>query len=152
MALTELFRCRACGLHFETIVHNGVAIGLTRDDDAVGCLCGSTDGERLVGAPRRREDIDHDNSFPRYDLGLGMWLESEEHRRRVCKERGLVPLDHVPSDHPASFKEARRKFNEEADRGEAYMRRLEDDPDFAGYRRARDEGRLGQGAMLRGKQ
>jgi hypothetical protein len=79
--------------------------------------------------------------FPYYDRGLGLMLTSKKHRRDVCKARGLVPVD---GDWDVE-KEFKPQWDEEDRLHEDYVQysdRLDNDPAFAEFRKAQDEGRI----------
>lgn len=145
-------KCLDCGSAFDLWTKGDDRTIVQRLDDELACpKCGAGESRWQWHSWGYADQFEVINTFPRYDRGLGVMLESEEHRRQVCKQMGVVPLEHVPSDFPSAYKEARRKQEEAADRGEAYLRRLEEDPDFADYRRARDEGRLGTNHLARAR-
>ena len=74
-------------------------------------------------------------SFPYYDRGLGLMLTSKAHRRQVCKDRGLTPVDGdwQLEDHVGE------RWREEDQLHEDYLEyseRLDTDPAFAQFRKA----------------
>lgn len=78
------FRCRTCGSKFEALVE--------RDEKVVPCpACKAGVAERLItwrgGVLGKSKGL-----FPYFDTQLGVTLESAQHRDRVAKERGLVPM------------------------------------------------------------
>lgn len=78
------------GHTWEVLEHNGVETSLAREGDAcfdVTCPECGLDGTRhfAAGAPR----TPHGAGYPRFDVGLGRMLESEQHRRQVMKELGV---------------------------------------------------------------
>ena len=95
--------------------------------------CGAP-GRVLIGA-----GPGNPGEFPRYDRGLGSWLQSAEHRRRVCKERGLTPVD---GDYDEDKIMSAIEADVEADQKMAddYYRRIEEAPEFRDYREAREKG------------
>ena len=88
---------------------------------------------------RFAERIDTSGGY--YDRGLGTRITSPAHRREVCKERGLTPVD-GDWDVDREF----RKQDDARERDEreyaVYNDEAENHPKFAGYRRARDLGIL----------
>lgn len=88
---------------------------------------------------RFAERIDTDGGY--YDRGLGMRITSPAHRREVCKQRGLTPVD---GDWDHTMDQMFRREDDQRDREVReiadYDDRVEHSPVYAGYRRARDLG------------
>jgi hypothetical protein len=59
----------------------------------------------------------HDNSYPYFDRGLQMQIESPEQRRAVMKKRGLVEADQF--DHVRATQDARRPMDQAYERYKA---------------------------------
>ena len=91
-----------------------------------------------------RRPVEYDNSYPRYDRALGVTLESEQHRRQICKERGLVPLETRFNDVTSDYKAEKRRQAELDKAADDYIRELNEStaPEFVGARIARDRGQL----------
>jgi len=98
--------------------------------------CGSEMEKKGLGSISRESE-----TYPRFDRGLGIWLKSAQHRRDVCKARGIEPLD-GDMDLDAVFRKEDEVTNrEEADYAD-YEFRLKHDPAFSALRRAEAEGRM----------
>lgn len=120
-------QCTVCTWTDTVVVEN--------DAPLLGCAeCGS-EVRRVLGVPSAESML----QFPRYDKGLGLLLESEQHRRRVMKERGLIEMGEYDEDKLMASIE---KEGEEDDRIAAeYFDKLENSPEFADYRHLRAAGR-----------
>ena len=96
---------------------------------------GPTDVRMLLSIDRFSE------RFPYYDRGLGVMLTSKQHRRDVCRERGLTPVDG-----DWDIEKEYRVWDDRRDREirdwDKYQDRLDNHPAFRGYRRSRDLGIL----------
>tara|TARA_R110002110_G_scaffold4364_4_gene22392 strand:+ start:3341 stop:3964 length:624 start_codon:yes stop_codon:yes gene_type:complete len=79
--------------------------------------------------------------FPYYDRGLGVTLTSENHRREICRQRGVTPVD-GDWDMDYHFAKADKKINEETAVYDDYVDRLENDPAYKDWRKARDDGQV----------
>lgn len=79
------YRCPDCR---ETQVEVAArALGETLPE-TMACACGGV----AVEAPLFIE-TDDTNRYPYFDEGLDLLIESASHRRRVCRERGLTPVE-----------------------------------------------------------
>lgn len=78
-------------------------------------------------------------TYPRYDKGLGLVLTSAEHRRRVCKERGLIPVDGDYDEDRIMSKIENERAEEDAVANDYYAK-LADAPEYADFRRLQDAG------------
>lgn len=96
---------------------------------------GPTDVKMLLSIDRFSE------RFPYYDRGLGLVLKSKQHRRDVCRDRGLTPVD-GDWDLDVEFRSWDDKTERDIHEWDKYQDRLEHDPAFRGYRRSRDLGIL----------
>jgi len=138
-------RCSDCAHAYDVIEKAGVFIGVDRDDDQPICpKCGGAEFSNRITLGRGIELGDEGGvgkTYPYYDRGLGCWVSSAKHRKQICRERNLIPVE----GHLDIEKEARRveKWDEQ-DQAEAeyeqYLRDLEEHPGFAGFRNARDRG------------
>lgn len=75
--------------------------------------------------------------YPYFDRGLGRVLESPQHRRQVCKEMGVIPVD-GDWDNQRANSERMRPYKE----AEEYCNKLRDEmkhsPAWAAYRKVAD--------------
>jgi len=124
--------CRACEHTFYE--------ALTSEEAAPPCpKCGSTDVYERVGMP----GADWSNrNYPYFDRGLGCIVRSPGHRKQICKERNLIPVD-GDWDEDREIAKLEAKDEELRKVYEDYTERLETHPAYRGYRIARDQGRIG---------
>lgn len=123
--------CRACEhTYFEA---------LTSEETTPACpKCGSTDVYERIGMP----GADWSNrNYPYFDRGLGCTVNSPGHRARICKERGLTPVD-GDWDEDREIGKLENRDAEMRKVYEDYADRLENHPAYRGYRIARDQGRM----------
>ena len=78
-------------------------------------------------------------TFPYYDRGLGMMLESKQHRRDVCKERNLTPVD-GDWDVDSVFSKWDTEKEKDIAEYEDYCDKLDNHPGFKSFRKKRDLG------------
>lgn len=127
------FSCRDCGHKADDVVDFGK--GETLEDERE---CPECDSKNIRWNPSFRIDR-FSERFPYFDRGLGMLLTSKQHRRDVCKERGLTPVEG-----DWDIDSHLRKWDDEDDKDEkeyqAYCDKLDNDPAFAEYRQQRDLG------------
>ncbi len=79
--------------------------------------------------------------FPYYDRGLGVMLQSKQHRKDICRERGLTPVDgdwDIEREYSKWDTQNDKEEKEYAD----YCERLDTHPGFREYRRKQDLGIL----------
>lgn len=112
-----------------------MTIRLSDDVETDACVCGSS---RVMGLVRAGRAID--TNYPRWDGGLGVMLQSAAHRRQICRERGLIPVD-GDLDMRDLLADVRLQERQQAV-GDEIMTQVEHDPAFADFRRARDRGLL----------
>ena len=132
-------RCSLCNREYDVLWWpDGTAAAFGHDDGKLDerCpYCLSDKYESLV-ATANPAGV---KGYPYFDRGLGCEVESPAHRRRLCKEKGLVPVD-GDFDEDASI----RKMNVEEDKHlrvyDEYKDRLDNSPEFADYREARSKG------------
>ena len=107
------------------------------DKDAAECeYCGSKNLEIEVPIP----SIDRfGERFPYFDRGLGRMLHSKAHRRKVCKELGVVPIDGDMDFSPEVHK-IQNKIAEDKKVVEDLNDRLDNHPGFKEYRELKDKG------------
>ena len=79
--------------------------------------------------------------FPYYDRGLGVMLKNKAHRREICKQRGLTPVEgdyneeKIFSEFDSRRESEEKEYNDDVDR-------LDNSPEFSAYRKAKDQGRF----------
>lgn len=85
----QVRKCRKCESLYEFLLFGGQGIGTIWPEcpeGTTGCPgCGEAAHDVQIGVA----NLPHINEYPRFDRGLNLLLESEQHRRRVMKERGL---------------------------------------------------------------
>lgn len=126
MGATKTRECPA-GHRYDVLDHRGVVTVLAKEGDDCFVLtcptCGSAEfTEHLLGVGE--EYVPHGSGFPYYDHGLGLEVESPDHRRRVMKERGLVCMegeadrefDRIRSEHNAARERLAARQAEDAAR------------------------------------
>ena len=77
--------------------------------------------------------------FPYYDRGLGVMLKSKAHRREVCKQRGLTPVEgdwDIEGQYSKWDERVSREEKEYAD----YVDKLDNSPAFRNLRKQQDLG------------
>ena len=79
--------------------------------------------------------------FPYYDRGLGVMLKNKAHRREICKQRGLTPVDGDYDEEELFSGQDSRREREEKEYTD-YVDRLDNAPEFKEYRIAVDQGRI----------
>lgn len=97
--------------------------------------CGSMNITFLISVP----SIEDTERYPYFDRGLGITLESKEHRRRACKERGVVPVD-GDIDFSTEYGKLERKIAEEDKLVEEQQERIDHHPGYAEYRKLKEQG------------
>jgi len=129
------YRCKKCS-------NTGQTYGYIKGDDFDmesfdPCeKCGSTDISFLLSVP----NIDRfDERFPYFDRGLGMMLHSKKHRRQVCKERNLVPVD-GDIDFSSEVNKIEQKHKEEDKIVSDLNDRVANHPGYAEYRKQKAQG------------
>lgn len=138
MALIRSRRC-ACGTEYDVLEQRGIVVGIDRADDQP--VCPKCEGTTFVSIVKAGRGIDLPTNYPYFDQGLGCEVRSSAHRKQLCKERGLIPLDGADPG-----MERRTDADREDDDLEAgyndYVRRLDEAPEFREYREMRDKGAL----------
>ena len=129
------FKCNACDHVFEDIVDHGAGQSAEDMFECPDCkACDST--------WRPSAQIDRwSERFPYYDRGLGVMLQSKSHRKRICKERGLTPVDGDFDEDRLFADQTNRRDSEEKEYND-YVDRLDNAPEFKEYRRAVDQNRF----------
>ena len=129
------FKCADCECLFEEIIDHSK--GESIEDDIECSKCGSTNTN---WKPSVRIDR-FSEQFPYYDRGLGMWLKNKQHRRQVCKERGLTPIGNDLNEEKVFSQFDNRRDKEEKEYND-YVDRLDNAPEFLDYRKAVDKGQI----------
>tara|TARA_R100001082_G_scaffold28821_1_gene14480 strand:+ start:14965 stop:15546 length:582 start_codon:yes stop_codon:yes gene_type:complete len=78
-------------------------------------------------------------TFPYYDRGLGVMLQNKQHRRDICKERGLTPVE-GDWDVESEYSKWDSRVDQETKEYEQYCERLDKDPAFKDFRKQQDLG------------
>lgn len=113
-----LFRrtCKGCGHVFRVLRTSRFATNQDRDGDDcedLSCVkCGSAEHVEDYGDG---ETAVHGKGYPCFDLGLGIMVESHEHRLREMRARGLVEMEG----------EAQRELEKELSRRKAGEERVD---------------------------
>tara|TARA_A100001515_G_scaffold72885_1_gene57956 strand:- start:1292 stop:1915 length:624 start_codon:yes stop_codon:yes gene_type:complete len=121
--------------------------------------CGETTFEWLSGVPPEtypcetegcggqakrvvRPKLDmHWARYPYYDRALGVMLKSESHRREVCRQQGVVPVD-GDWDMAGEISKQDAKIDEEKDVYRDYYDRINNDPAYKDVRKKIDQGKM----------
>lgn len=138
------FQCssKECQHYFDASVWNE----REKSSDGKPCpKCGSH-SEWRISPPR----VDtSDMRYPYFDRGLGMTVKSKQHRLDICanprkygiNSNGLTPVD-GDWDVDAYIKDRVREEEKLIEGYNEYADRLEHDPKFRSFRKARDQGRI----------
>ena len=97
--------------------------------------CGGLNLTFLLSVP----SIEDTERYPYFDRGLGMMLESKAHRRKVCKDRGVVPVD-GDIDFSSDYGKLERKQAEEDKIVADLQDKVDNHPGYAEYRKKKDQG------------
>ena len=68
-----------------------------------------------------------------------MWLKSKAHRREVCRQKGVVPID-GDIDASRTLEKARQQEREDNKILDKLKDRMENHPGYAEYRKMKDRG------------
>lgn len=121
-----------CHHEYEVLVMGGVESALDQpkgQEDNLTCpKCGGADFVKLIGVA----SIVDSRMYPYFDRGLGLTLTSAQHRKQVCAERGVVPIDGDIDLGPSI--EEQIEHNRRVERHAAYQDRLKHAPEFKGWR------------------
>lgn len=129
------FKCNGCGHIFEEIVDR--KDGQSIEDNYECPKCNEIDCKWIPGARIDR----FSEQFPYYDRGLGCWLKNKAHRKQICKERGLEPVE-GDYDEDKIFSEFDNRREREEKEYNDYINKLDHSPEFKEYRRMRDQDRI----------
>ena len=129
------FKCKSCEHVFEEIVDHGENQSVDDDFECPECKASGSTWRPTARIDRWSE------RFPYFDRGLGVTLQSKAHRRQICKERGLTPVDGDFDEEKLFSDQTNRREREEKEYND-YVARLDHAPEFKEYRRAIDQGRF----------
>lgn len=129
------YKCRSCEHRFEEIVDR--SCGELPGDSQTCPKCSSTDSRWI---PSMRIDR-WSERFPYYDRGLGVMLQSKAHRKAICKERGLTPVD-GDWNVDAEFSKMDETTGKEIREYDEYCDKFDNSPEFRHVRKLRDQGRI----------
>lgn len=129
------FECRECSHMFEEIIDHAKGEAVEDNQDCPECSASGCKWRPMARIDRWSEE------FPYYDRGLGVMLKNKAHRREICKQRGLTPVE---GDYDAEeiFSQFDNRRNAEEKEYNDYVDRLDNAPEFAAYRKAKEQGRL----------
>jgi hypothetical protein len=138
---SHAFRCR-CGEEFEDLVDFGA-----NEETSDGKPCPVCE-QVAAWIPAVRIDRTSER-YPYFDRGLGMKVNSPQHRRDICanpRQYGinankLEPVD-GDWDSERAIGKIEREHEESERRYNEYADRLKFHPGFSSFRRARDQGRI----------
>lgn len=129
------YKCRDCESVFERVVDHAKAESVEDTTPCTECGSENTDWKPSVRIDRFSEQ------FPYFDRGLGVWLKNKEHRRQICKERGLTPVGNDLNEDKIFSQFDKRRETEEKEYND-YCDRLDNAPEFAEFRKAVDKGQI----------
>tara|TARA_R110002074_G_scaffold300889_3_gene472259 strand:- start:1693 stop:2277 length:585 start_codon:yes stop_codon:yes gene_type:complete len=129
---THQFFCRDCKIRWTEVVERDVDPIPEDGRDCVEC------GSQASWQPSCKIDR-FSETFPYYDRGLGMMLNSKKERRAVCKERGLTPVD-GDWDIETEYSKWDSRVEKETEDYNQYCDRLDNDPAFKDFRIQQDLG------------
>lgn len=128
----HLYMCKDCNHKFDEVVDFGK--GQHFEDKQECPECSSMNSKWV---PMARIDR-FSEQFPYFDRGLGVMLMSKQHRRDVCKERGLTPVDgdwNIQKEYDKWDVRQEKEIKEYND----YVDRLDNHPAFRQHREALDK-------------
>lgn len=129
------FVCEDCGHVFDEFVDHGE--GESASDGQACPEC----GEHARWLPGSRIDRNSER-FPYFDRGAGRVFHSAKDRREWLKRNPNIEAVEGDWDSDKEFAKMRAKEDELCRGADEYLDRLERDPAFKDYRRARDQGRI----------
>ena len=140
MATIETRLCK-CDFIYEILTHGGESINMDDNTTEIVCpKCGKDDFKLQVGVGTGialGDEGGYGKHYPYFDRALGVRVSSAAHRKKICKARGLTPVD--GDFNPENKKET--AFVEKADkRWKDLQDRYDNSPEFADFRRLRDKG------------
>jgi len=128
----HLYMCKDCNHKFDEIVDFGKGQHFEDKQKCPECLSMNSKWVPMVRIDRFSEQ------FPYYDRGLGVMLMSKQHRRDVCRERGLTPVDgdwNIQKEYDKWDVRQEKEIKEYDD----YVDRLDNHPAFRQHREALDK-------------
>ena len=129
------YRCKSCEHVFDEIIDRRA--GETHTDSQECPKCKAVDSKWLPSVKIDRWS----ERFPYYDRGLGVMLKNKAHRREICKQRGITPVD-GDWDIDSEYRKM-DDINEKEEREYAkYCDQVDNSPDFREVRKLRDQGRI----------
>ena len=129
------FKCHDCDCVFEVIVDHSKGESVKDTFNCENC-----DSTNTVWKPSAQIDR-FSEQFPYFDRGLGVWLKNKQHRRQICKERGLTPIGN-DLDEDKIFSQFDNRRDKEEKEYNDYCDRLDNAPEFLDYRKAVDKGQI----------
>jgi len=129
------FECRECGHMFEEIIDHSKGQSVDDNQDCPECSASGCKWRPMARIDRWSEQ------FPYYDRGLGVMLKNKAHRREICKQRGLTPVEGDYNEEKIFSEFDSRRESEEKEYND-YVDRLDNSPEFSAYRKAKDQGRF----------
>lgn len=128
----HLYMCKDCGHKFDELIE--FSKGQHFEDPQECPKCSSMNSKWV---PMARIDR-FSEQFPYFDRGLGVMLTSKQHRRDVCRERGLTPVDgdwDIQKEYDKWDVRQEKEIKEYND----YVDRLDNHPAFRQHREALDK-------------
>ena len=129
---SNLYMCKDCNHKFDEIID--FSKGQHFEDKQKCPKCSSMNSKWV---PMARIDR-FSEQFPYYDRGLGVMLRSKQHRRDICKQRGLTPVDgdwNIEKEYSKWDDRMEKEIKEYED----YCDRLDNHPAFRQHREALDK-------------
>ena len=128
----HLYMCKDCGHKFDELIEFNKGQHFEDPQKCPECLSMNSKWVPMARIDRFSEQ------FPYFDRGLGVMLTSKQHRRDVCKERGLTPVD---GDWDIEKEYAKWDVRQEKEIKEYndYVDRLDNHPAFRQHREALDK-------------
>jgi len=77
--------------------------------------------------------------FPYFDRGLGMWLQSKSHRKRMCKKMGVEPIE-GDIDFSSEVSALRKEQEDDKKVVDDLKDKMDNHPGFKEYRELKDKG------------
>ncbi len=128
----HLYMCKDCDHQFDDLTD--FSAGQHFEDSR---QCPKCDSMNSKWVPTARIDR-FSEQFPYYDRGLGVMLMSKQHRRDICKQRGLTPVD-GDWDVDKEFSKWDDKLNAEVKEYDDYCDRFENLPGSNQFRIQQDK-------------
>ena len=129
----HLYMCKDCDHQFDDLTD--FSAGEHFEDSRECPKCKSKNSKWV---PMARIDR-FSEQFPYYDRGLGVMLTSKQHRRDICKQRVLTPVD-GDWDIEKEYSKCDTRMEKEVKEYDDYCDRLDNHPAFKQFRIERDKG------------